>query len=100
MNPKKLIQLEPKFFDFQIEMEICFCKTRWSLLNLEKYKTSHLEGIPCEELEALDKQKFIEREAEMCSVFSREHKRHDEKFPCNKIKIQCPYNPGRSPFSG
>ena len=74
MNPKKPIQLEPKLSDFQIEMESCFCKTRWSILNSEKYNTSHLQGIPWKELEELDKQKFIEREAEMCRIFSREHK--------------------------
>ena len=66
MNRKKPIQLEPKLSDFQVDMEICFC----SVLNSEKYNTSHLEGIPWEELEELDKQKFIEREAKM----RREHK--------------------------
>merc|ERR1711954_25971 len=74
MNPKKPIQLEPNLPDFQVEMEMCFCKTRWSLLNAEKFNTSHLEGIPWEELEELDKQKFIEKKAEMRRLFSREHK--------------------------
>merc|ERR1712112_709836 len=58
----------------QVEMESCFCKIRWSIFNSEKYNVSHLEGIPCEELEEEDKRKFIEREAEMRKVFSREHK--------------------------
>merc|ERR1711954_27908 len=65
MNPKKPIQMEPKLAEFQVEMESCFCKTRWSILNSEKYNVSHLEGVPWEELEEEDKQKFIEREAEM-----------------------------------
>ena len=55
-------------------MESCFCKTRWSIVNSEKYNTSHLEGIPWEELKELDEQKFIKREAEMRRIFSREHK--------------------------
>ena len=74
MNPKKPIQMEPKLSDFQIEMESCFCKTRWSIVNSEKYNTGHLEGIPWEALKELDKQKFIKREAEMRRIFSREHK--------------------------
>merc|ERR1711954_45828 len=74
MNPKKPIQLEPKLSDFKVEMESCFCKTRWSIMNAEKYNTSHLEGIPWEELEESDKQKFIEKEAEMRRIFSREYK--------------------------
>ena len=74
MNPKKPIQMEPNLADFQIELESCFCKMRWSIFNSEKYNVSHLEGIPWEELEEEDKRKFIEREAEMRKVFSREHK--------------------------
>merc|ERR1711954_130658 len=66
--------MEPKPADCQVEMESYFCKTRCSILNAEKYNTSHLEGIPWEELEEQDKQKFIEREAEMQKIFSREHK--------------------------
>ena len=61
MNPKKPIQMEPNLADFKIEMESCFCKTRWSILNSEKYNTSQLEGIPWEELEEQDKQKFIKK---------------------------------------
>ena len=74
MNPKKPIQMEPKLEDFKMEMESCFCKTRWSLLNSEKYNTSHLEGIPWGQVEELGKQKFIEKEAEMRRIFFREHK--------------------------
>ena len=65
MNPKKPIQMEPNLADFQVEMESCFCKTRWSILNSKKFNVSHLEGIPWEELEEEDKRKFIEREAGM-----------------------------------
>ena len=36
MKPKKPIKMEPKLEDFKIEMESCFCKTRWSLLNSVK----------------------------------------------------------------
>ena len=46
MNPKKPIQLEPKLDDLKIEVEMCFCKKGWSLLNLEEYSITHLEGTP------------------------------------------------------
>ena len=59
MNPKKPIQMEPNLADFQVKMESCFCKTRWSILNYEKFNVSHLEGIPLEELDKVDEQKII-----------------------------------------
>ena len=41
---------------------------------MEEYSTTHLEGNPWEELPKKDKQKFIERQNLMRTIFSREHK--------------------------